>query len=165
MDPILKKSTIPLNIIHKSILPQISLWIIKNPKITSNWITSIKQQNILQQHPDYLCIYRDGYKDNNIIACAAVLKKIIKTKALPMQSSIFTAEACAIDLALDIMSKEEHKKFIIFSDSLSVLISLNNNKKTRAPIYYQTTLHTTLNVKQRNRFLLDSKPYWGERKS
>ena len=74
-----------------------------------------------------------------------------------MDSSIFTAEA------LDIISKEKHKKFIIFSDSLSVLLSLNN--KTRAPTYCQTTLHTTLNIKQRNRFLLDSKPHWGERKS
>ena len=27
-----------------------------------------------------------------------------------MESSIFPAEACAIDLALDIISKEKHKK-------------------------------------------------------
>ena len=45
-----------------------------------------------------------------------------------MESSIFTAEACAIDLSLNIISKEKHKKFIIFSDSLSVLLSLNNKK-------------------------------------
>ena len=45
-----------------------------------------------------------------------------------MESSIFTAEAYAIDLALDIISKEKHKKFIIFSDALSVLLSLNNKK-------------------------------------
>ena len=40
-----------------------------------------------------------------------------------MESSIFTADACAIDLALDIISKEKHENFIIFSDSLSVLHS------------------------------------------
>ena len=45
-----------------------------------------------------------------------------------MESSIFTAEACAIELTLDIISKEKHKKIIIFSDSLSVLLSLNNKK-------------------------------------
>ena len=33
MEPILKESTIPLNNIHKSILPQIPPWIIKNPKV------------------------------------------------------------------------------------------------------------------------------------
>ena len=43
-----------------------------------------------------------------------------------MKSSIFTAEVCAIDLALNIISRNKHNKFIIFSDSLSVLTSLKN---------------------------------------
>ena len=59
-------------------------------------------------------------------ACAAVLNKTVLKKALPMESSIFTAEARAIDLALNIISKSKNKKFIIFSDSLSVLLSLRN---------------------------------------
>ena len=45
-----------------------------------------------------------------------------------MESSIFTVEAHAIDLALNIILKSKHKKFIIFSDSLSVLLSLRNKK-------------------------------------
>ena len=40
-----------------------------------------------------------------------------------MESSIFSAEARAIDLALNIISKSNHKKFITFLDSLSVLLS------------------------------------------
>ena len=44
-----------------------------------------------------------------------------------MESSIFTSEVCAIDLALNIISSDKHK-FIIFSDSLSVLTSLKNKK-------------------------------------
>ena len=142
-------------------MTQIPPWIIKNPKVnlqlnqlhktkTHPFTYQEKHQNILQQHPDYLCIYTDGSKDYNKTVCAAVLNKIIKTKALPMDSSIFTAEACAIDLALNIISKEKHKKFIIFSDSLSVI----KQQKTRAPTYYQTTLQTTLNIKQRNRFFV-----------
>ena len=140
MEPILKESTILLNNIHKSILPQTPPWIIKNPKVnlqlnqfpktkTNPFTYREKHQNILQQHPDYLYIYTNGSKDNNKTACAAVLNKIIKTKDLPMESSIFAAEACAIDLALDIISKEKRKKFIIFSDSLSTLLSLNYKKK------------------------------------
>ena len=58
----------------------------------------------------------DGSKDNDKMVCAAVLNKTIIKKALPMKSSIFTAEAHAINLALDIISKSKHKKF---SDSLS----------------------------------------------
>ena len=44
-----------------------------------------------------------------------------------MKNSIFTAEVCAIDLALNIISENKHK-FIIFSDLLSVLTSLRNKK-------------------------------------
>ena len=144
MEPILKEATIPLDNIHKSVLPQIPPWIIKNPKVnvqlnqrhktkTHPFTYQEKHQNIPQQHPDYLCIYTDGSKDYN------------KT-ALPMDSSIFTAEACAIDLALDIISKEKYKKFIIFSDSLSVLLSLNN-KKLEHPLLIKLLcrLHSTSN--------------------
>ena len=157
MEAILKKASIPLDNIHKSTLPQIPPWIIKNPKVnlqlnqphktkTHPFTYQEKHQNILQQYPNYLCIYTDGSKDHNKTARAAVLNKIIKTKALPMDSSIFTAEACAIDLALDIISKEKHKKFIIFSDSLSVLLSLNN-KKLEHPLIVKLLcrLHSTLN--------------------
>ena len=174
MEPILKEATIALDNIHKSILPQIPPWIIKNPKVnlqlnqldktkTHPFTYQEKHQNIIQQHPDYLCIYKDGSKDYNKTACAAVLNKIIKTKALLMDCSIFTAEACAIDLALDIISKEKHKKFIILRHAFCPIII--KQQKTRAPTYYQTTLQITLNIKQRNRFLLNSKPHWGERKS
>ena len=45
-----------------------------------------------------------------------------------MESSIFTAEVCAIDLARNIISRDKHNKFIIFSESLSVLTSLENKK-------------------------------------
>ena len=139
MESILKESTIPLNNIHKSVLSQIPPWIIKNLKgnLQLNQLHKTKShpftyqekhQNILQQYPDFLCIYTDISKNNNKTACAPVLNKIIKTKALPMESSIFTAEACAIDLALGIILKEKHKKFIIFSNSLSVLLRGSLNK-------------------------------------
>ena len=133
MGPILKESTIPLNNIHKSILPQIPPWIIKNPKVNLQlnqfhktmihpFTYDEKHQNIPQQHPDYLCIYTDGSKDNNKRASAAVLNKIIKTKALPMESSIFIAEACAIVLALDIISKEKQKINHILRHTLCPII-------------------------------------------
>ena len=55
----------------------------------------------------------DGSKDSNKTACVTVLNKTIHKKALPMKSSIFTAEVCAIDLALNIISRDKHNKFII----------------------------------------------------
>ena len=47
-----------------------------------------------------------------------------------MESSIFTAEVCTIDLALNIISRDKHNKFIIFSDSLTSL----ENKKLENPL-------------------------------
>ena len=90
---------------------------------------------ILQHHPDHLYVFMDGSKDNGWAACAAVLNKTVLKKALPRESSIFTAEARAIDQGLNITWKSKHKKFIIFSDSLSVLLSLRN-KKISEPSYH-----------------------------
>jgi ribonuclease HI len=48
--------------------------------------------------------------------------------SLPDSASIFTAEAKAIDLALSYIEQHSHDKFVIFSDSLYVLISIKNKK-------------------------------------
>ena len=46
---------------------------------------------------------------------------------IPVDSAIFTAEAKAVDLALDFMSTcDANNKFIIFSESLSVLKAMNH---------------------------------------
>jgi hypothetical protein len=47
---------------------------------------------------------------------------------LPDNASMFTAEAKAIDLALSYIEQHIHDKFVIFYDSLSVLISIKNKK-------------------------------------
>ena len=49
-------------------------------------------------------------------------------KHLPNNISIFSVEACTINMALDLISESRNIKFIIFSDSLSVLESLKNRK-------------------------------------
>ena len=50
-------------------------------------------------------------------------------------SSIFTAEAKAVDLALDfIRTSDTINKFIIFSDSLSVLNDMNNTRSKNPQI-------------------------------
>ena len=58
---------------------------------------------------------------------------------IPDDSSIFTAEAKAVDLALAFISTcDSNNKFIIFSDSLSVLKAMNNtsskNPKIQKPL-------------------------------
>ena len=54
---------------------------------------------------------------------------------IPDWSSIFTAEAKAIDLALDVIADcETSNKFVIFSDSLSVLKSLDHTSSKNPQI-------------------------------
>ena len=58
---------------------------------------------------------------------------------IPDDSSIFTAEAKAIDLALNFISTcDANNKFIIFSDSLSVLKAMNHTSAEILQISKQT---------------------------
>ena len=143
----LQESKISLNNIHEGIFPQTPPWIIKNPKVilelnehskTKTHPSTYQEKfyNILQHHPDHLYVFTGESKDNCRTACTAVLNKTVLKKALPKESSLFTAEAHTIDLALKIITKSKHKKFIIFSDSLSVLLSLRN-KEISEPSYHQ----------------------------
>ena len=133
MEPILKESIISLNNIHKSSLLQIPPWIFKNPKVNLQLNQLHKKKNTsvhllgktskypptASRIPMYLT---DGSRNNNKTAHTAVLNKIIKTKALPKESSIFTAKAYAIDLALDTISKEKQKNYHIFRLALCPII-------------------------------------------
>ena len=52
---------------------------------------------------------------------------------IPYDSSIFIAEAKAVDIALDLIRTcDTNNKFIIFSDSLSVLKAMNHTS-SRSP--------------------------------
>ena len=88
MEPILQESEISVANVHKSILPPITPWIIKKPKVILqlNKLSKTKTHpstylekfhTILLHHPDHQYILMDGLKDSNKTACAAVLNKTI----------------------------------------------------------------------------------------
>ena len=109
--------------------PKVILKLNELPKTKNHPSTYIKKfHHILFDYPKHLHVFMDGSKDHCRTVCAAVLNEIIHKKNLLMGNSIFTAEVCAIDLALNIISNDKHNKFIIFSDSLFVLTSLKNKK-------------------------------------
>ena len=74
----------------------------------------------------YTAIYTDGSKDNDRVGCG-LINNLSTKQRLPRNASIFTAEVTAIDLALDTIAESDDEHFI-FSDSLSVLLSLHNKK-------------------------------------
>ena len=71
-------------------------------------------------------IFTDGSKDGAAVAAAAVCNDDKWSVRLPDHASIFSAEAHAILLALNAIQQSTHSKFIILSDSLSSLQSIEN---------------------------------------
>ena len=71
-----------------------------NPHLLKESFHQLQSQFI-----DYQCIYTDGSKEENKVGCATFTNGNCKTLRLPDGSSIFTAEAKAIDLALDFINE------------------------------------------------------------
>lgn len=88
---------------HSPILLDLS----KHPK--SNTIKPIymeKIHDILHDYPDYEHIYTDGAKTKEKVGSSAIYRQRKIQKRLPDRSSIFSAEASAINLALNIISAD-----------------------------------------------------------
>ena len=67
------------------------------------------------------------------VGCAAVFQNQQLLKRLPNESSIYCAEAIVIDLAMNIIANHKSSKFIIYSDSKSVLQALQS-KDSSTPL-------------------------------
>lgn len=107
--------------------PNIILDLIKYKKSeTSSETFKSNFLEIKSHYKNFISFYTDGSKQEDSVACAAVCKNETLRLRLPDGSSIFSAEACAIHLALSSIQSSNYDKYIIFSDSLSVLISLRN---------------------------------------
>ena len=79
-------------------------------------------RKLQSKYKNYQQIYTDGSKEDLKVGCAVISGNRCNMQRIPDDSSIFTAEAKALDLALDfIRTCDANNKFIIFSDSLSVL--------------------------------------------
>ena len=75
----------------------------------------------------YNHIYTDGSKDDLKVGCAVESDDFSETMRIPDGSTIFTAEAKAIDLVSALIAEcETSNTFVIFLDSLSVLKSLDH---------------------------------------
>ena len=88
-------------------------------------------QELKSHYIDYKHIYKDDMK----VGCAVVSDDFSETMRISDGSSILTAETKANDLALDsIADCETSNKFVIFSDSLSVLKSLDHTSSKNPQI-------------------------------
>ena len=87
------------------------------------------------RYKNYQQIYTDGSKEDSKVGCAVISDNHGNMQRIPDDSSIFTVEAKAIDLAFDFISTcDANNKFIIFSNSLSVLKAMNHTSSKNPQI-------------------------------
>ena len=79
-------------------------------KDTPSHVYIQKFSEIKDEYSYYTAIYTDGSKDNDRVGCGLIINNL------------------SIDLALDTIAESDDDHFIIFSDPISVLLPLHNNK-------------------------------------
>ena len=91
--------------------------------------------DLSEQYKDSEMIFTDGSKTDTAVGAATVnpRTKSKKCQKINPEASIYTAEALALDMALDMVARSTGKSFLILSDSLSCLkaLQLSDNTDTR----------------------------------
>ena len=146
--PLLTSANINKEQIETHSVSEIPSWCIRKPRIDLSLHSEKKSESnphLLKQnfhdlqsyYSDHEHIYTDKSKDEEKVGCAAAKYDDCKKMRIPDGSSVFTAETKAIDLALDFVNTCTYTdKFVIFSDSLSVLQALNHTSSKNSQIQH-----------------------------
>ena len=148
-------SGIELGEITNTAIPSSPPWLYPEPKLifylrehkkslTNPLIIQHHFAEIKSKYSDYYFIYTDGSKDGDRVGCAAVAGQRVASLRLPSSSSIFTAEARAIVLAMKFLSSSKTKKAVICSDSLSCLQAIKKFNNRNPVILEIIELHRKL---------------------
>ena len=101
-----------------------------NPHILKEYFRGLQNR-----YKNFQQVYTDGSKEDSKVGCAVISGNHINMQRIPEDSSFFTAEAIAVDLALDfILTSDTNNKFITFSDMLSVLKAMNQTSSKNPQI-------------------------------
>ena len=141
-------------------IPETPYWQILVPdinlKLSENTKSKTDPENYYQQYyeilkKDYIeyeRIFTDGSKDDKSTSSASISfnpKIPEKSEKIPSNATIFTAEANAIDIAINNISKSENKNFLIITDSLSCLMALKSpNEKNPIILKLKQKIHIAL---------------------
>ena len=121
----------------------------KLPKSSTNSL--IFQQHFSElkiNYTNYVSIYTDGSKDGTSVTSAAIINKHTISRRLPDGTSVFSAEAKAIELALQHVKHCNIAKVIIFSDSLSCLQAIKSCQLKNPLILDILELHDSLTTSE-----------------
>ena len=126
-----------------------------DPMIFKNKLLEVKEQ--YYTHED---IYRDGSKDGDKVASAAILDSELYQFRLPNNSSIFSAELKAIDFALNHIEQDPIGDTSFITDSLSARQALESETTDNPLIVSLLEKLSRLWERADLVFLLASKPCW-----
>lgn len=79
--------------------------------------------------------FTDASKTKSAVACAVVGQHLSIAKTMHKNTTIFTAEAHGVYLAVDHIITSKTQKSVIFTDSLSVVTALSTGKGTKNPTF------------------------------
>ena len=146
ISPLLESTNIKLQNNEKHFTPNIPACCMKQPEILFDLHSGNKSESnphilkndfrkLQSRYKNYQQIYTDGSKEDSKVGCAVLSDNQSNMQHIPDDSSIFTAEAKAVDLVLDFISTcDANNKFFIFSDSLSVLKAMNHTSSKNPQI-------------------------------
>ena len=133
--PHFENSDIHLDDTAPIVIPENPPWLNTKPIFkfeVTHYKTSETNPLLIQQYfaeiksiaSDYSAIYTDGSEEGERVASVAVFGQQVYYVRLPSASSIFSAEANAMPLALKFIASSDKSKFMICSDSLSCLLAI-----------------------------------------
>ena len=92
-------------------------------------------RQLQSRYKNYQQVYTIGSKEDSKVSCAVISGYHSNLQRIPDDSSILTAEARAVGLALDFITTcGTNNTFIIFSGSLSVLKAMNHTRSKNPQI-------------------------------
>ena len=109
----------------------------KRQTLESDYRQRFLEINDFYENKNFTSIYTDGSKSHDYVSASAVTSVDTLKVNLPIDSSIFTAEAVALKLAVQYVQSQTLQKTVIYSDSLSCLQALKG-KNLEHPIIRET---------------------------
>ena len=88
----------------------------------------------------------DDSKTNNLVGCGIVCRNTILSFHQPVFYSVFSAEFLAIKTVLKLISSYFHRRFVIYSDSKSVLDSLQTHALILSSQFYKSMMNFAIRV-------------------
>ena len=85
-------------------------------------------KQLINRYPDAEQLFTDGSKNDTSVGAAAISKpNCLRLRKLRSEASVYSAEAAALEMALNIIEKSTKSTFLILTDSLSCLKSLEHS--------------------------------------